>query len=204
MFVALGGNFVAAVPDETDREAGDAAAEADRAINTKLNRGHVVHGQEALILPCLARSDIDVQATGRQSITVEDSMSMVHASGGLRGTASQHLKSEVSIVCGMARATLPGSEIDWDGFEADYGLIRDKIEAVFPKLFADFNARIRIPGGFHLYNGPQTREWKTATGRANFLVCDGVAEDPDVNEPAALYAGDDPQPRPVQHHDLQP
>ena len=154
-------------------------------INTKLNRGHTVHGQEALILPCLARSDIDIQATGRQSITVEDSMSMVHASNGLVTPPSADLKSEVSIVCGMARATLL-SEIDWDAFEANYDLIREKIEAVFPKLFADFNARIRIPGGFHLYNGPRNREWNTATGRANFLVCDGVAEDPDIENLAAL------------------
>ena len=80
----------------------------------------------------------------------------------------------------MARATLPGSGIDWDAFEGDYNLIRDKIEAVFPKLFADFNARIRVPGGFHLYNGPRNREWNTANGRANFLVCAGVAEDPEV------------------------
>ena len=112
-------------------------------------------------------------------------MSMVHASSGLIAPPSPNLKSEVSIVCGMARATLL-SEIDWDAFEANYDLIRVKIEAVFPKLFADFNARIRVPGGFHLYNGPQNREWRTATGRANFLVCSGVAEDPDVGDLAAL------------------
>jgi anaerobic selenocysteine-containing dehydrogenase len=75
---------------------------------------------------------------------------------------------------------------DWDAFEANYDRIREKIEAVFPKLFPDFNARIRIPGGFHLYNGPRNREWHTSTGRANFLVCAGVAEDPDVGDPAAL------------------
>jgi formate dehydrogenase major subunit len=155
-------------------------------INTKLNRGHVVHGTEALILPCLARSDVDIQATGRQSITVEDSMSMVHASNGLVEPPSPDLKSEVSIVCGMARATVPDSGIDWNALEANYDLIREKIEAVFPKLFADFNTRIRIPGGFHLYNGARNREWKTASGRANFLVCHGVAEDPEIKDPAAL------------------
>jgi molybdopterin-dependent oxidoreductase alpha subunit len=187
VFVALGGNFVAAVPDAKIVKEAMRRLKLTVAINTKLNRGHVVHGQEALILPCLARSDIDVQATGRQSITVEDSMSMVHASAGLVEPPSPELKSEVSIVCGIARATLPGCEIDWDGFEGNYNLIRDKIEAVFPKLFADYNARIGIRGGFHLYNGPRVLEWKTATGRANFLVCDGVAEDPDVNDPAALY-----------------
>ena len=173
-------------PRHRGREGGDAAAEADRGINTKLNRTHIVHGEEALILPCFARSDIDIQATGRQSITVEDSMSMVHASGGLVTPPSSNLKSEVAIVCGMARATLPGSGIDWDAFEADYNLIRDKIEAVFPKLFAGFNARIRKPGGFHLCKGPQNREWNTPNGRANFLFCAGVAEDPEVQDPAAL------------------
>ncbi|MEA2767383.1 MAG: hypothetical protein QOD93_345 [Acetobacteraceae bacterium] len=186
VFVALGGNFVAAVPDEKIVKEAMRRLKLTVGINTKLNRGHVVHGREALILPCLARSDIDIQATGRQSITVEDSMSMVHASGGLVEPPGPDLKSEVSIVCGMARATLQDSEIEWEAFEANYNLIRDKIEAVFPTLFADFNARIRIPGGFHLYNGPRNREWKTATGRANFLVCDGVAEDPDVDEPTAL------------------
>jgi formate dehydrogenase major subunit len=187
VFIALGGNFVAAVPDEKIVKQAMRRLKLTVGINTKLNRGHVVHGQEALILPCLARSDIDMQATGRQSVTVEDSMSMVHASGGLVQPPGPDLKSEVSIVCGMARATLPGSEIDWDGFEANYKLIRDKIEAVFPILFTDFNARIAIPGGFHLYNGPRVREWKTATGRANFLVCDGVAADPDVGDPAVLF-----------------
>jgi len=186
VFIGLGGNFVAAVPDTKVVKDAMRRLKLTVGINTKLNRGHIVHGQEALILPCLARSDIDIQATGRQSITVEDSMSMVHASNGLVTPPSPDLKSEVSIVCGMARATLPGSEIDWDAFEANYDLIREKIEAVFPKLFADFNARIRNPGGFHLYNGPQNREWHTATGCANFLVCDGVAEDPDAGNPAAL------------------
>jgi formate dehydrogenase major subunit len=186
VFVGLGGNFVAAVPDAKVVKQAMKRLRLTVGINTKLNRGHIVHGQEALILPCLARSDIDIQATGRQSVTVEDSMSMVHASNGLVTPPSPDLKSEVSIVCGMACATLPDSEIEWDDFEGNYDLIREKIEAVFPTLFADFNARIRKPGGFHLYIGPRNREWNTATGRANFLVCAGVAEDPEVQDPAAL------------------
>jgi molybdopterin-dependent oxidoreductase alpha subunit len=186
VFLSLGGNFVAAVPDTDIVKPAMRRLKLTVGINTKLNRGHIVHGQEALILPCLARSDVDMQATGGQSVTVEDSMSMVHASGGLVEPPSPDLKSEVSIVCGIARATLPGSGIDWDAFEADYSLIRDKIAAVFPKLFADFNNRIQTPGGFQLYNGPRNREWKTPTGRANFIVFDGIAEDPDVDEPAAL------------------
>ena len=98
-------------------------------------------------MPCLARSDIDLQKSGRQSITVEDSMSMVHASRGLVEPPSGALKSEVAIVCGMARATIPDSGIDWSAFEDDYNLVRDKIEAVFPDLFRDFNQRIHQPGG---------------------------------------------------------
>ncbi len=186
VFIALGGNFVAAVPDAQIAKQAMRRLKLTVGINTKLNRGHVVHGQEALILPCLARSDIDVQATGPQSVTVEDSMSMVHASGGLVAPPTPDLKSEVSIVCGLARATLQNSGIDWNALEADYDLIRDKIEAVFPRLFADFNVRIRSPGGFHLHNGARNRTWKTASGRANFLVCEGVAEDPELKNPAAL------------------
>ena len=186
VFIGLGGNFVAATPDTEITRAAMRRLKLTVGINTKLNRGHIVHGQEALILPCLARSDIDMQASGRQSITVEDSMSMVHASSGLVEPPSPDLKSEVAIVCGMARATLPESGIDWDAFEGDYTLIRDKIEAVFPVLFADFNARLRTPGGFHLNNGPRDRIWKTANGRANFLVIDGLAEDPRISNPGTL------------------
>ena len=186
VFIGLGGNFVAATPDTDIVQAAMRGLKLTVGINTKLNRGHIVHGQEALILPCLARSDIDMQATGHQSITVEDSMSMVHASGGLVEPPSPDLKSEISIVCGMARATLPDSGIDWDVFEEDYAQIRDKIEAVFPQLFANFNARIREPGGFQLYNGPRYRAWKTATGLANFLTFDGLAEHPATANPATL------------------
>jgi molybdopterin-dependent oxidoreductase alpha subunit len=186
MFIGLGGNFVRAVPDWTVAEPAMRHLRLSVAVSTKLNRGHLVHGAEALILPCLARSDIDMQASGRQSITVEDSMSMVHASSGLVEPPSGDLKSEVAIVCGMAKAALPDCGIDWEFFAADYNRIRDKIEAVFPQLFADFNARIRHPGGFHLTNPPRQRVWQTATGRANFLVFPGVSEDDPVADPAML------------------
>ncbi len=186
VFIGLGGNFAAAVPDTEIAQAAIRRLELTVGINTKLNRGHLIHGREALILPCLARSDIDEQVGGLQSVTVEDSMSMVHASGGLVTPPSAYLKSEVAIVCGMARATLPDSGIDWDGFEADYDRIRDKIEAVFPALFAQFNAKIRQPGGFHLYNGPRELTWNTASKRANFMVYPGLAEDPDVADGRAM------------------
>ncbi len=125
-FIGLGGNFVRAVPDWTVAEAAMRRLRLTVAVSTKLNRGHMVHGAQALILPCLARSDIDMQAGGRQSVTVEDSMSMVHASSGLVEPPSEHLKSEVAIVCGMAKATLLDCGIEWDSFVADYNRIRDK------------------------------------------------------------------------------
>jgi formate dehydrogenase major subunit len=186
VFIGLGGNFVRAVPDWDIAEAAMRRMRLTVGINTKLNRGHLVHGVQALILPCLARSDIDMQTSGRQAVTVEDSMSMVHASSGLVEPPSEHLKSEVAIVCGMASATLAGNGIDWDYFADDYSRIRDKIAAVLPQLFADFNERVRQPGGFHLTNPPRDRVWNTATGRANFLVFPGVGEDPVVSHPEML------------------
>ena len=186
VFIGMGGNFVAAVPDSPIAEAAMRRLRLTVGITTKLNRGHVVHGERALILPCLARSDIDVQKTGRQSITVEDSMSMVHASRGLVKPPRGALKSEVAIVCGIARATIPDSGIDWSAFEDDYNLVRDRIAAVFPDLFRDFNQRIRQPGGFHLTNPPRDRVWKTPNGRANFIVSAGVDEDPPINDAAML------------------
>src|SRR6516164_8795398 len=186
VFIGHGGNFVRAVPDWTVAEAAMRRLRLTVAISTKLNRGHLVHGQQALILPALARSDIDRRAGGRQAVTVEDSMSMVHASTGLVQPPSEHLQSEVAIVCGMAKATLSDCGIDWDSYVADYNRIRDKIEAVFPDLFADFNERIRRPGGFHLTNPPRERIWDTPTGRANFIVFPGFCEDEPVKDPAML------------------
>jgi anaerobic selenocysteine-containing dehydrogenase len=186
VFISLGGNFAAATPDTNITFEVMRRLQLTVCINTKLNRGHMVHGKDALILPCLARSDIDMQAGGRQSVTVEDSMSMVHASSGLVEPPSQDLKSEVAIICGIARATLPNSGIAWDAFEADYSLIRDRIADVFPTLFADFNARLKAPGGFLLTNGPRHRIWNTANGKANFLVAPGLREDDEIAHPDRL------------------
>jgi molybdopterin-dependent oxidoreductase alpha subunit len=187
VFIALGGNFVAAVPDKPIVEAAMRRTRLTVAISTKLNRGHLIHGELALILPCLARSDIDIQRGGRQSITVEDSMSMVHASAGLVRPPSKDLKSEVAIVCGISRATLPDDGIiDWSVFEDNYDVIREKIEQVFPELFQDFNRKIRQLGGFHLKTPPRDLVWNTPTGRANFLVFEGVAEDPRVDGASVL------------------
>jgi formate dehydrogenase major subunit len=186
VFIGLGGNFVRAVPDTADAEAAMRGLRLTVGINTKLNRGHLVHGKQALILPCLARSDVDIQVSGRQSITVEDSMSMVHASGGLVTPSSDRLMSEVAIICGMAAATLPDCGIDWSDFTADYSRIRDKIAAVLPDLFTDYNQRVRQPGGFHLSNPARLRVWNTATGRANFMLFAGIGEDVPVPHPDLL------------------
>ena len=186
VFIGMGGNFVAAVPDKPLVEEAMRKLRLTVAVTTKLNRAHLVHGQQALILPCLARSEIDFQKSGPQSVTVEDSMSMVHASGGLLAPGSEHLKSEVAIICGMARATLTDTNIDWQSFEDDYDLIRDKIEEVFPNLFKDFNAKIRKRGGFRLANGASERVWRTSTGKARFIVFRGVDEDPRVPRPEML------------------
>jgi anaerobic selenocysteine-containing dehydrogenase len=137
---------------------------------------------------CLSgRTEIDVQAGGPQSITVEDSMSMVHASAGRNKPASEHLLSEPAIVAGMARATLgDASVVDWEHFVANYDRIRDAIEGVF-QIFQDYNVRIRTPGGFHLVSTARERIWTTASGKANFLPYDGLGEDPSDEDPAVLW-----------------
>jgi len=117
-----------------------------------------------------------MQASGPQWVTVEDSMSMVHASRGKLKPASPELRSEPAIVAGIAKAALPATRVDWDGLIANYDRIRDKIESVFPD-FRDFNTRIRTPGGFRLTIGAATRDWKTADGRAQFLLFPGIDED---------------------------
>lgn len=170
VFIALGGNFAAATPDTY--ETWKALRQCDLTVHiaTKLNRSHVVHGREALILPCLGRTEIDVQATGAQGVTVEDSMSMVHISMGINPPASEHLLSEPAIVARLAAATIGArSQTPWLWFIDDYSRIRDKIEAVFDD-FKDFNARVSVPGGFRLRNRASERVWNTPSGKATFYA----------------------------------
>jgi len=187
VFFGMGGNIVAAMPDwEVTREA-FRRLDLSVHVSTKLNRSHLVRGREALILPCLGRTELDVQATGPQSITVEDSMSMVHASLGLNRPASEHLKSEPAIVAGIAQATLTSrSVVPWEELVADYDRIRDAIEDVFP-IFQSYNARVRVPGGFHLVSSARERIWNTGSGKANFLIYDGVREDTVQQESDLLW-----------------
>ncbi len=183
--VCLGGNLAVAMsdPEVTFK----AMRNLDLAVHiaTKLNRSHLLLAKQSFILPCLGRTEIDIQATGRQSVTVEDSMSMVHASGGGLKPASEHLRSEPAIIAQIAMATLPNTRVGWAELISDYGKIRDCIEAVFPE-FADFNARIKKPGGFRLYVAASEREWLTPTRKANFLVYPGLEEDPRVADREVL------------------
>ena len=168
VFIALGGNFAAATPDTHETWKALRRCDLTVHVTTKLNRSHVVHGREALILPCLGRTEIDVQAGGPQGVTVEDSMSMVHVSYGINAPASEHLLSEPAIVAGIAAATLGArSATRWEWLVEDYARIRDLIEAVFDG-FQDFNERIRQPGGFRLPNTAAERKWVTATKKAAF------------------------------------
>ena len=170
VFFALGGNFAAATPDTYETWKALRQCDLTVHVTTKLNRSHIVHGREALILPCLGRTEIDVQATGPQGVTVEDSMSMVHISSGINPPASEHLLSEPAIVARLAAATIGDrSKTPWLWLIEDYSRIRDKIEAVFDD-FKDFNQRVAVPGGFRLRNTASERVWNTALKKASFYT----------------------------------
>ena len=171
--VCLGGNLPMAMPDPQVCEEAMRKLDLSVHIATKLNRSHLMVGKHTFLLPCLGRTELDVQESGPQSVTVEDSMSMVHASRGSLPPASTLLKSEPAIVAGIARATLPHTKVDWEGFVADYDRIRDAIERVVPG-FDDYNARVRAPRGFRLDSPAARRVWRTASGKANFIVVDGA------------------------------
>ncbi|WP_313067935.1 FdhF/YdeP family oxidoreductase [Achromobacter animicus] len=179
--ICLGGNFAIALPDTETCERGMRQLDLAVHLNTKLNRSHLLIGKASIILPVLGRTESDVQAGGAQSVTVEDSMSMVHASRGKLVPASPHLRSEPAIIAGMAQATLPNSRVNWAHLIEDYDRIRDLIEKIYPD-FRDYNARIRIPGGFRLPLPPTERIWKTASGKAEFIPFAGLREDPDIVE----------------------
>ncbi|EPA9086114.1 FdhF/YdeP family oxidoreductase [Serratia marcescens] len=174
--ICLGGNFAVALPDPEQSFPAMKALELSVHIGTKLNRSHLLVAKETLILPCLGRTELDMQAGGRQSVTVEDSMSMVHASSGKLKPASELLRSEPAIVAGMAKAVMPASKVPWDELIEDYDVIRELIEKTIPG-FDDYNARIRQPGGFRMPLPPTERQWPTATGKAMFSVFSGLHED---------------------------
>jgi len=186
VFIGLGGNFVRAVPDTDRSYAAMRKLALTVAITTKLNRGHLVHGRDALILPVVSRSETIRTSAGEQFVTIEDSMSNVTASRGVLEPASPHLLPEVEIVCRMARAALPDSKIPWESYAHDYNLIRGKIAKIYPAIYSDFSERIRDPNGFHLDVPPRRLVWPTPNGKANFLLFPGLAVNAPVSDPEML------------------
>lgn len=171
VFMGMGGNFATATPDTTVTEAALRSCSLTVQVSTKLNRSHVVHGSTALILPSLGRTDRDVQKGVKQQVSVEDSMSMVHLSRGSLHPPSDEVRSEVAIVCQLARELLgPDHPVPWETFNDDYDTIRDAIAAVVPGC-DEYNAKVRAPDGFQLPHGPRdSRLFPTSTGKANFAV----------------------------------
>jgi molybdopterin-dependent oxidoreductase alpha subunit len=170
VFFALGGNFLSATPDTEFTADALRRCSLTVQVSTKLNRAHLVTGEQALILPCLGRTEIDLQRSGPQFVTTENSMAVVQASRGSLEPASDQLLSEPAMVARLASATLGArSNIDWLGLSANYDLIRNHIERVVPG-FENYNARVRRPGGFHLPSLPRERVFKTPSGRAVFTV----------------------------------
>jgi anaerobic selenocysteine-containing dehydrogenase len=201
-FLGLGGNFGVAVPDSPRVLAALERTDLTVHIATKLNRTHLFPGKIGLLLPSLGRTDIDArsnaaQNTAVQVISVEDSMSMTHASGGIKKPLSDDMMGEPAIVCGIgaALADSNGTEdrIGWRSFADDYSLIRDRIEMCVKGVtsgFTGYNTKLLEPGGFHLVNYAAERRWKTASGRAEFRVhqvaTDGHIQRARIKEPLAL------------------
>jgi len=169
-FFAMGGNFLQATPD-TERTA-RALRKCDMLVHvsTKLNRGHLIHGKWSIILPCLARSEVDEQAYGPQFVTVENSMGVIHSSQGNRKPAHPKLYSEAAIVARLAQEVLgPENPVSWCWLVENYDRIRDLIERTIPG-FESFNERVRKPGGFLLYNSARDRKFNTESGKAHFTI----------------------------------
>lgn len=169
VFIGLGGNFISATPDSN--YTGKAMQNCDLTvqISTKLNRSHLVTGKEALILPCISRSEKDVQASGTQFVSVENSMGIVHKSTGFLEPSSAELKSEPAIIAGMAKATQKSKDVNWDEMVKNYAVVRAHIAHVIPG-FENYNERVEHPSGFYLPNGARNRVFNTVNQKANFSV----------------------------------
>lgn len=170
VFFALGGNFLSATPDTEYTAEALRRCRLTAHVSTKLNRAHLITGRQALILPCVGRTEIDAQASGAQLVTTENSMAVVEGWQGRSQPASDHLLSEPAIVAGLAKAVLANrSSVDWEGLLSNYDRIREHIEHVVPG-FENYNERARQPGGFYLPNPIRKREFKTRDGRAQFTI----------------------------------
>jgi molybdopterin-dependent oxidoreductase alpha subunit len=178
----LGGNLVRSLPDHSQLVPAWRRLRLTVQIETKLNRSCLVHGEISYILPCLGRIEVDQQASGPQAVSVEDSTACIHGSRGYATPASEHARSEPWLVAQLAKVTLPPNpKIDWDAWVADYSLIRDAIERTYPEMFRDFNSRMWEPGGFHRPLAARKREWKTKTGKANFITPKSLAGNVDID-----------------------
>ena len=174
IFFAMGGNFLSATPDTVFTAEALRRCRLTVHVSTKLNRSHLVHGEEALILPCLARSDKDLTGGREQFVSCENSMGVVQSSKGVLLPISNRLLSEPAIVCQLAKTTLASrTKVDWSGYEADYDRIREDIQRTIPG-FEDYNRRVRIPGGFYLPNGPREGTFNTPDKKAKFNVASPV------------------------------
>ncbi|WP_116108354.1 FdhF/YdeP family oxidoreductase [Lewinella sp. IMCC34191] len=170
-FFGMGGNFVSATPDTERTARGLRNCDLTVHVSTKLNRSHLVHGREALILPCFGRTEVDLQAGGEQFVSCENSMGVVQMSKGVLEVEDMNLMSEVAIVCELARLTLPESRVPWVEYRKDYDNVRDAIAACIPG-FERYNEKVRQPAGFYLPNGPRNRRFDTSTGKAQFSSTD--------------------------------
>ena len=171
VFFAISGNFLSNVPDTVYSAHAMQRCKLTVHVSTKLNRSHLITGERALILPCLGRSEEDIQASGKQFLTVEDSMGIINPSQGFFPPASPHLMSDVAILANLAHTTLGSrTTTNWLGFAADYGLIRDAISRVVPG-FENFNSRLANEKFFYLPNAAKQRVFKTKSGKAKLSVC---------------------------------
>ena len=183
LFFGMGGNFLQATPDTERTALALQSCDMTVHVSTKLNRSHLIHGKCSIILPCLARSEVDQQAYGPQFVTVENSMGVVHSSRGRLKPADPELYSEPGIIAWLAQRVLgPETPVSWCWLIEDYDRIRDLIAQTIPG-FDDFNVRVREPGGFHLYNGARERQFNTESGKAQFTVNPA----PDLRLPAGNY-----------------
>jgi molybdopterin-dependent oxidoreductase alpha subunit len=182
-FVGLGGNFLRAVPDTDRIEPAWRNLQLTVHVATKLNRSHLIPGKVAYLLPCKGRIEIDRQQTGEQTVSMEDSTGVMHASRGVAEPAADTLLSEPAIVAGIAQATLaPNPKVPWERWVGDYALIRDAIAKTWPDVFHDFNERLKAPGGFPRPLPARERQWKTPNKKANFLGFGDMKADPDAPE----------------------
>jgi molybdopterin-dependent oxidoreductase alpha subunit len=195
-FISLAGNFVRAIPETRAMEAAWRKLDLSVQIATKLNRTHLICARATYLLPTISRIEIDMQQSGPQAVSMEDSTTCIHGSRGFATPIHRDLPSEPRIVADLAKAFLePNPKLDWDAWVADYSRIRDAIEETYPDQFKDFNERLFKPGGFPRPLPARERKWNTETGKANFklpqsLASDEIPSDPDVLTLITLRSND--------------